>query len=150
MINCSVCDGTYIDCAECGRTVPQGLAAILAKSFMDQQVGFTLWSKKGAQNTDDIMRICAQYILSELGELYTIEPLEWGGSDTGNSGAWVQSVVGYYAVYFCPDEGKYYWWTKSEIIEKHDMPCTSIEDGKTRAQEHYEKMLKSCLKEVTP
>ena len=71
--------------------------------------------------------------------LYTIKPLEW---EEDTRGAWYADGVGsHYSVFYS---------VKAEMIYMRNphgskVECTSIEDGKKQAQEHYEAQLLKCL-----
>jgi len=83
------------------------------------------------------------YVLSQRGPtLYTIPPLEWTQERA--------SVPHGVYVIFKRDESDEYMWKHELLVGAMSFitafnSCTSIEDGKAQAQEHYEAQLLKCL-----
>ena len=78
--------------------------------------------------------------------LYIIEPLKWGKKGKCDIAS---TSVGEYGVELAYNDcGKdvFKWWHWSLSIGKWSNYCSSIEDGKAQAQEHYEKRLRECLR----
>lgn len=76
-------------------------------------------------------------------KVYTIEQLKW--TYCAEYGWQSYSLIGEYAVK--PDSWCYAETGNYVSIDAKGS-CTSIEDGKKKAQEHYETILRKCLKEV--
>ena len=80
----------------------------------------------------------------DLPTLHTIKPLEWGVPRRGN-GVVAHTPIG--LSYFVSSTKKGYRWdyVPDNDDECDSNLCTSIEDGKEKAREHYEKQLGKCL-----
>jgi len=94
--------------------------------------------------------------------LYRLKPLEWKGSkprlDDSDKDApmWVGGYTaatpfGTYQVYRSVESGEFRWgYCFDEYYDEDSFACKSVEDGKTKAEQHWRERIASMIEEVRP